>query len=79
MQIMLPAVVELLKKNGKVLFNPDFLEDRENKAIGVAIRTVKPILTFPDGLVRPGYNIGTRRNGLDQSRWPENLLTEVIE
>jgi len=63
---------------GARIFNPDFFELRQNKAIGVPIRTVKPILGFPEGTVELGYNVGSRGNGVDDARWPDDLLTEII-
>jgi hypothetical protein len=62
----------------KELFSDEFFEDRESKALGVEIRVVKPVLRFPGGNVRLGYNVGTRGNGVDCARWPRDLLTEVI-
>ncbi|KXN81474.1 Succinate--hydroxymethylglutarate CoA-transferase [Leucoagaricus sp. SymC.cos] len=38
----------------------------------------KPILNFVEGVVEPGYNVGSRPNGTDVPKWPVNLLTEVI-
>jgi len=64
---------------GARIFNPDFFELRENKAIGFPIRTVKPILNFPGGIVELGYNVGSRGNGVDEARWPKDLLTEIIK
>ena len=42
------------------------------------VKTVKPILMFPDQVVHPGYNVGGRGNGVDQPKWPEDLLTEIV-
>lgn len=78
MQVTLPALMGMLKENSPGLFRPEFFEDRENKALGVKIRTVKPILQFPEGLVKTGYNVGTRGNGVDKPEWPEDLLTEIL-
>ena len=64
---------------GARIFNPNFFELRENKAIGVPIWTVKSILAFPEGIVELGYNVGSRGNGVDEARWPEDLLTEIIK
>jgi hypothetical protein len=60
------------------LFDPSFFEDRESKAIGVVVRTVKPIIRFKDGEVELRYNVGTRGNGKDAPRWPEDLMVEVV-
>ena len=45
----------------------------------VKVRAVKPALVFPEGLVKPGFQVGTRPNGRDKPRWPEDLETVVIE
>lgn len=81
MSITLILLFKKLTENplGARIFNPDFFEIRENKAIGVPIRTVKPILGFPEGIVELGYNVGSRGNGVDEARWPEDLLTEIIK
>jgi len=81
MGITLFLLLKKLTENplGARIFNPDFFELRENKAIGVPIRTVKPILGFPEGVVELGYNVGSRGNGVDEARWPEDLLTEIIK
>ncbi|KAK1221351.1 hypothetical protein PQX77_015838 [Marasmius sp. AFHP31] len=78
MTVTVPAIMELLKANTPSLFNPAFFEMRDNKALGVKVRTVKPILQFPDGMVKPGFNIGSRRNGVDNARWPEDLMSEIV-
>lgn len=79
MQVTLPAYIEMLKKNGPNVFNPDFFELRDSKALGINLRVVKPVLNFPDGRIRPGYNVGTRGNGVDDAKWPNNLLEEVVK
>jgi len=78
MSIMPPKVLGMLAEKKAPIFNPAFFENRENKAIGYPVHTVKPILRFPQGFVKPGYNIGSRGNGVDKAEWPEDLLTEVI-
>jgi hypothetical protein len=80
MRTVLPAYLRMLQNNKK---NPGFLDERwfdrkESKALGVHIRMIKPVLTFPDGKVRPGYNVGTRGNGVDAPKWPDDLLTEIV-
>ncbi|KAH6906120.1 CAIB/BAIF family enzyme [Coprinopsis sp. MPI-PUGE-AT-0042] len=64
MAVTIPAYTEALKKAESPVLNPEFFEDRENKAIGKPIRT--------------GYNIGTRPNGVDKPHWPKDLMTEII-
>ncbi|TFK32685.1 CoA-transferase family III domain-containing protein [Crucibulum laeve] len=78
MGVTIPRYMQMLKEHQAPLFNPSFFEVRENKALGVPARTVKPILEFPEGQVKLGYNVGTRPNGKDKPRWPEDLLTEVV-
>lgn len=78
MGITIPKYMEMLKSKKAPFFDPSFFEDRENKALGVPVKTVKPILMFPDQVVRPGYNVGCRGNGVDKPKWPEDLLTEIV-
>ncbi|KAL6230139.1 hypothetical protein BDW75DRAFT_248920 [Aspergillus navahoensis] len=76
---MLPKMLGSLAQNSaSALFRPDFFEVRYSKAIDRHFKAVKPILTFPGGEVSLRYNVGTRTNGQDAPRWPEDLLTEVI-
>ena len=61
------------------LFQKDFLEIRKCGALGgLQMRVVKPVLQFPEGQVKPGFNVSTRGNGVDQPRWPEDLSIEVV-
>lgn len=46
--------------------------------MGVEIRTAKPPLEFPDGLVHLEYNVGSRPNGTDKPEWPADLTVEVV-
>jgi hypothetical protein len=71
-------MTSLFQKSAHKLFRPEFFEDRPSGAIGKDVRTLKPILGFPQGTVRLAYNVGTRGNGVDQPRWPENLMTEIV-
>lgn len=74
-----PECLATLKKTSSdVLFCPDFFEDRECKNLGVSIRTIKPVLQFPDKEVELRYNVGTRSNGTDEPRWPKDLLVPII-
>jgi hypothetical protein len=42
----------MLKKDpNQVMFKDEFFEDRESKNRGVKIRTVKPVIKFPEGEV----------------------------
>jgi hypothetical protein len=79
MQYTLGRFLQMLKQNaGKILFNPEFFEKRRSDAIGTDVVTVKPIVRFPEGKVQLRFNVGTRGNGVDQPRWPEDLMTEVV-
>ncbi|OQV04353.1 hypothetical protein CLAIMM_09249 [Cladophialophora immunda] len=78
MNYLIPRYMEMIAKNGSI-FQPSFFEDRETKAIGAVVRTIKPIVKFDNDQVRPGYNVGTRGNGKDAPRWPDNLMTEVVQ
>lgn len=75
----IPRMMSLLSKNKKsAIRQTQFFEEREARNLGTMIRTVKPILEFPAGEVELGFQVGTRGNGVDQARWPEDLLTEVV-
>jgi hypothetical protein len=75
----IPRMLGMMAKNEKSpIRQTEFFEDREVKNLGTIIRTVKPILVFPGREVELKFNVGTRGNGVDQPRWPENLLTEVV-
>lgn len=76
----LPRLTKMLKTNSPdILFKPEFFEVRKSGAIGKDINCVKPIIQYPQGKVQLKYNVGTRGNGVDQARWPENLLTEIVQ
>lgn len=71
-----PPYLEMFKEQG--LYDLDFFEIREAKALGQKLRVPRPVLRFPEGTVEPGYNVSTRGNGVDKPYWPEDLSTEVI-
>ena len=77
MNYMLPRYIGMIMKNSKVLA-PSYFEDRESKALGVTVRTIKPIIKFEHDQVELKYNVGTRGNGKDAPRWPDDLMTEVV-
>ena len=62
----------------KILFKPSFFETYRSEAVGVSIRKVKPVARFMDDIVELGYNVGTRGNGVDKPRWPDDLTTEIV-
>lgn len=79
MQYLLPEMIGLLAKHdSSTLFSPEFFERRRSKAAGYEFVQVKPVAQFADG-VELGFNVGTRTNGVDKARWPEDLTTEIIE
>ena len=69
----------IMENSGDKLLDPKFFEDRESKALGLKIRTIKPIIQFDQGEVQLEYNVGTRGNGVDAEWWPDDLMTEVIQ
>jgi hypothetical protein len=76
---LLPIYFEMLQESAPHLFDQEFFEVREAKAVGCQVRTVKPVVQWTDGVVKPGFQVGARRNGIDQPRWPEDLLVELVE
>jgi hypothetical protein len=79
MSYTLPRFMAMLQKNSAdVLFKPEFFEIRHSGAIGKDVRVVRPIVQYPDGKVQLKYNVGTRGNGVDAPRWPEDLMSEVV-
>jgi hypothetical protein len=73
------VLVSLKKERGDILFNPAFFETRESLALKANIRMVKPVIDFQRSAISLGYNIGTRGNGHDAPRWPDDLMQEEIE
>lgn len=91
MQYTIPALLGLPGLRER-LFKPDFWtryriqehrgyadkEKMENEGEGVEIQIVKPILRWPGGEVKPGYQVATRGNGVDAPRWPADLSVQVV-
>ncbi|KAH8812475.1 alpha-methylacyl-CoA racemase [Xylogone sp. PMI_703] len=72
-----PRYMEMFKK--EKLLDLKYFEIRSSEALGnLRMRVPKPVLQFPPGTVEPGYNVGTRGNGVDQPRWPSDLMTEIV-
>lgn len=71
-------MAKLKETSSDVLFRPEFFEDRECLNLEMCIRTVKPIVQFPDKEVELKYNVGTRGNGVDEPYWPKNLLAQTV-
>ncbi|KIX08137.1 uncharacterized protein Z518_02793 [Rhinocladiella mackenziei CBS 650.93] len=79
MPFLVPAYIEMLRCNSSAeLFDPKFFEDRYSGAIDAVIRTVRPIIQFDKDEVELKYNVGTRGNGKDTPRWPQDLGVEVV-
>lgn len=76
---LLPLYFKMLAESSPYLFDEKFYEVREAKAVGCEIRTVKPITRWTGGVVKPRFQVGARRNGIDQPRWPEDLMVELVE
>lgn len=79
MAYTLPRTMGMIKTHsGDKVFRPEFFTRYHVKTIGKDIQIVAPVLRFPDGQVEPGYAIGTRTNGVDKPKWPEDLSVEVV-
>lgn len=75
----LPRFMQMLKANaGDVVLRPEFFEKRYSGAINTHIQCPKPVIQYPGGKVELKYNVGTRGNGVDQARWPADLMTEIV-
>lgn len=79
MGYLLPRYLGMLAATAsETVLSPKFFEKREAKTIGKKILTVKPIVQFPGGKVKLGYTVGTRKNGVDEPRWPHDLAVEIV-
>lgn len=78
MSVTIPAYTKMLSEKNTPAFNENYFEIRKNGALGVNVKTVKPILRFEEGNVKLGYNVGSRPNGTDVAKWPNDLMTEII-
>lgn len=77
MEFSAPRVLKMMHEQG--CFDDEFFETRHSGILGVNIKCVKAAIQFPNGEVRLQYNVGTRGNGTDAARWPEDLLTEIVK
>lgn len=75
----LKEMIDLLKKHDDdhKLFSPEYFERRVSRAIGQTLVELKPVARWVDDVLL-GYNVGTRPNGFDAARWPEDLSAEVV-
>ncbi|RSL83633.1 hypothetical protein CEP51_004363 [Fusarium floridanum] len=79
MQTLVPKTLQIVMKNsGQTLFKPEFFHQYSCRYLGKDVKIVAPILRFPNGDVKPGFNVGTRSNGVDATRWPEDPSVEVV-
>lgn len=79
MTYTLPRMIQSVQASARdVLFKPEFFQVVKSGAIGKEVRMPKPVVRYPGGMVQLRYNVGTRGNGVDQPRWPEDLMTEVV-
>jgi len=78
MDITIPAYMKMFHEKKTPIFDEKFFEIRKNNALGVNVRTIKPILGFEEDSVKLGYNVGSRPNGTDTATWPSDLMTEIV-
>ena len=75
----LPHYIKMLYQNSsKTVMKPEFFEERDLKTIGKTLRVVKPVAQFTEEKVELGFNVGTRTNGVDKPRWPNDLSVEFV-
>ncbi|KAL7953753.1 putative L-carnitine dehydratase [Trichoderma compactum] len=79
--ISAPETVKRLKSGpaSKRILRPEFFEDRRSPSVlgDKVFRAVKGVADW-GGVVDLQYNVGTRGNGTDAARWPEDLMQEVV-
>jgi hypothetical protein len=79
MTYTIPRFVKMIYQNAKdVLLKPEFFEVRKAENRGIEVKTVKPVVQYPKGEVKLGFNVGTRTNGVDKPYWPKDLMVEVV-
>ncbi|KJK67266.1 CoA-transferase family III [Aspergillus parasiticus SU-1] len=79
----MPATIPLMMKSlmlnsGAQLFQPRFFDIRYSGAVDRYFKVLRPVLSFDDKQVDLRFNVGTRSNGHDAPRWPEDLRTEIV-
>ncbi|KAL6817577.1 putative L-carnitine dehydratase [Trichoderma camerunense] len=79
--ISAPETVKRLRTGpaSKRILRPEFFEDRRSPSVlgDKVFRAVKGVADW-GGVVDLRYNVGTRGNGTDAARWPEDLMQEVV-
>jgi len=78
MAVTIPAYMKMLHEKKAPILDEQFFEIRKNGALGVDVKTIKPILGFEEESVKLGYNVGSRPNGTDMAKWPSDLMTEIV-
>ncbi|WEW55601.1 hypothetical protein PRK78_001032 [Emydomyces testavorans] len=76
MLVLISRVMVMLRDNSPTLFDPKYFESRPCPNLGISIRTVKPVVRF-DGIVKLGFDVGTRGNGVDEPRWPTEDIQPI--
>ncbi|KAJ4387076.1 hypothetical protein N0V85_007759 [Neurospora sp. IMI 360204] len=80
MHYLLPRVLGAVQKSSADrLFKEEFFTQYFVKSLGKTMRIVAPILQFPNQEVKLGFDVGTRTNGVDEARWPQDLSVENVE
>jgi len=84
---MLPQVMGMMFKNSSAnLFKPNYFTEadaplgKDGKTVK-KMKIVRPVLQFTEvgsGKVELGFNVGTRGNGVDVPRWPQDLMVAVV-
>ena len=75
--------MKMLHEKKAPIFDETFFEIKKNGALGVDVKTIKPILEFEkeeeeEESVKLEYHVGSRPNGMDVAKWPSDLMTEVV-
>ncbi|KAK5045785.1 hypothetical protein LTR84_008878 [Exophiala bonariae] len=79
MNYTIPRYFEMMRKEGTIL-DLKYFEKRVSKAQGdLVFRAPKAVLQFPPNTVQLSFNVGTRGNGIDEPKWPDDLLTEIVK
>ncbi|KAL6901098.1 putative L-carnitine dehydratase [Trichoderma evansii] len=77
-----PETLKRLKSGpaSERILRPEFFEDRHSPSVlgEKAFRAVKGVADW-GGVVDLRYNVGTRGNGVDAARWPDDLTQEVVQ
>jgi hypothetical protein len=76
---LIPAYVDMIKKtSADRVFHANNFRSLRSKHLVLNIRCPKPVIQFPENEVDLRYDVGTRTNGVDRSKWPEDLSVEIV-